>query len=150
MTSPYDSCRQRERERQTGLMYSTYNSSIVRSAVGLQCDEVLSEERETRESFLCFSPSTERLDPALMSPLIPLKLNFNGLLLVALCVRRVFVCILLHSHFPLQVECLLCIVVATAQVEEDSVAADCHLLLVLLLQLKGALQVLIRRHKSQD
>ena len=141
-------------------MYSTYISSIVRSAVGLQSDEVLSEERETRESFLCFSPSTERLDPALMSPLIPLKLNFNGLLLVAalpcvcvcvcVCGGRVFVCILLHSHFPLQVERLLHIVVATALVEQDGVGADGHLLLVLLLQLKGALQLLIRRHNSQD
>lgn len=88
-----------------------------------------------------------------MSPLIPLKLNFNGLILVAthcvhvqcFCVR---VYILLRSHFPLQAERLLHIVVATAQVDEGSVAAGCHLVLVLLLQLKGALQVLIRQQIS--
>lgn len=55
------------------------------------------------------------------------------------------VCILLRSHFPLQVERLLHIVVATAQADEVGIAAGCHLLLVLLLQLKGTLQVLIRQ-----
>lgn len=58
------------------------------------------------------------------------------------------VCILLHSHFPLQVDRLLHIVVATALVDEGGVAADCHILLVLLLQLKGTLQVLIRKENS--
>lgn len=52
------------------------------------------EGKGGRESFLCFSQSTERLDPALVSPLIPLKLNFNGLLLVAAlpCVCVEYLC----------------------------------------------------------
>lgn len=50
--------------------------------------------------------------------------------------------LLLHSHFPLQVERLLYVVVATAQVDESDIAADRHLPLVLLLQLEGTLQVL--------
>lgn len=50
--------------------------------------------------------------------------------------------LLLHSHFPLQVERLLYVVVATAQVDEGDIAADRHLPLVLLLQLEGTLQVL--------
>lgn len=109
-----------------------------------------------RGEFPVFRQSTERLDPALMSPLIPLKLNFNDLLLVAalpcVCARiySVCVCIPLHSQFPLQVERLLHIVVATTQVDEEGVAAGGHRLLVLLLQLKGALQVLIRQQNSQD
>lgn len=63
---------------------------------------------------------------------------------------QVFVCILLHAHFPLQVERLLHIAVATAQVDEGGVAAGCHLLLMLLLQLKGTLQILIRQQNSQE
>ncbi|TNN64308.1 hypothetical protein EYF80_025438 [Liparis tanakae] len=47
------------------------------------------------------------------------------------------------------VERLLHVVEAAAQVDEGGVAGDCHLPLVLLLQLKGALQVLSRQHKSQ-
>lgn len=110
------------------------------------------------ESFLCFSQSTKRLDPALMSPLIPLKLNFNGLLLatvqpcVSVCVWKICLCahIMLHSQFSLQVQRFLHIVLATAQVDEDGVAAGCHLLFVLLLQLEGTLQVLIRQQRSQE
>lgn len=64
------------------------------------------------------------------------------------CFWSTGVCVLLHSHFPLQVERLLHIVVATAQVDEGDIAADCHLLLVPLLQLKGALQVLIRQQEG--
>lgn len=59
----------------------------------------------------------------------------------------VWVRILLHSQFHLQVERLLHIVVVTALVDEDGVGSSRHLLLVLLLQLEGALQVLIRQHK---
>lgn len=104
---------------------------------------------EEGESFPCFSKSTERLKPALTSPLIPLKLNFNGLLL-ATALPRASVCITPHSHLPLQVERLVDIVVATAQVDEGRVAAGCHLLVVLLLQLEGALQVLFKQLKSQE
>lgn len=106
------------------------------------------------ESFLCFNQSTEQLDPAITSPLILLKLNFNGLAAVlpyvCVFVDRRCVCILLHSHFPLQVERLLHIVVATAQVDEGDIAADRHLLLMLLLQLKGTLQVLVRQQNSRS
>lgn len=56
--------------------------------------------------------------------------------------------ILTHLHFPLQVERLLHIVVATAQVDENCVAADCHFILMLLLQLKGALQALITQNSG--
>lgn len=64
---------------------------------------------------------------------------------LCLCVYRALLCVcvlLLHSHFPLQVERLLYVVVATAQVDEGDIAADRHLPLVLLLQLEGTLQVL--------
>lgn len=53
------------------------------------------------------------------------------------CVR------LLRSHFPLQAERLLHVVVATAQVDEADVGAHRHPGLVLLLQLQSALQVLV-------
>lgn len=74
-----------------------------------------------------------------MSPLILFKLKFNVLILatvqpyVCVFLEHWCVCPLLHSHFPLQVERLLHIVVATAQVDEGDIAADCHLLLVPLL-----------------
>lgn len=96
-----------------------------------------------RGSFLCSRQSTVGLDPALMSPLIQVKLNFNGLILVTSITLYMCVCVLLHSQFPLQVERLLHIVVLTALADEGDIAADCHLILILLLQLKGALQVLI-------
>lgn len=97
-----------------------------------------------------FRQSTEWQDPALMSPLIPHQVKLlwptTGR---SVCVLSICVGFLLHSHFPLQVERLLHIVVATALADEDGVAADCHLLFVLLLQLEGALQVLIRQQNSQ-
>lgn len=71
------------------------------------------------------------------------------LMYACVCVWSICVCILLHSHFPLQVERLFHIVMATAQAEEAGVAADCHLLLVLLLQLEGTLQVLIRQQNDR-
>lgn len=105
--------------------------------------------------FLCSHRSSlqseEWLNRALMSPLIPLKLNFNGLLLVSVhsfCLWFCVCCILPHSQFPLQVERLLHIVLATAQADEDGVGAGCHLLLVLLLQLKGTLQILIKQQSK--
>lgn len=58
--------------------------------------------------------------------------------------------LLLHSHFPLQVERLLYVVVATAQVDDGDIAADRHLLLVLLLQLEDTLQVLGGCQKNQS
>lgn len=58
--------------------------------------------------------------------------------------------LLLHSHFPLQVERLLYVVVATAQVDEGDIAADRHLPLVLLLKLEGTLQVLGGCQKKQS
>lgn len=58
-------------------------------------------------------------------------------------------CILLHSHFPLQVERLLHIVLLTAQIHEADAAAGDHLLLVLLLELEGALQILDGHQNSR-
>lgn len=54
----------------------------------------------------------------------------------------------IHSHFPLQVERLVHIVMTTAQVDKGDVAADGHFLLVFLLQLKGPLQVLITQQQD--
>lgn len=67
-----------------------------------------------------------------------LLLNFNNYCSQC-CQER----ILIHSHFPLQVERLIHIVMTTAQVDKGSVAANGHFLLMFLLQLKGLLQILI-------
>lgn len=86
-----------------------------------------------------------------MSPLIPLKLNFNGPPPAAaecVCVG-VCACLLLHSQLPLQVERLLRVVMTAAQADEGGVRPDGHVVFVLLLQLKGALQVLRRQRDTQ-
>lgn len=51
---------------------------------------------------------------------------------------------MIHSHLPLQVKRLIHIVMATAQGDQGDVGADGHVLLVLLPQLKGLLQVLTK------
>lgn len=97
-------------------------------------------------------PVNKAAAPALMSYLIPLKLNFNDahteaarvdLCLGVFCGVGMLCVQLLHSHLPLEAERLLHVVVATAKVDEADVGAHRHVCLVLLLERQSALQVLV-------
>lgn len=76
---------------------------------------------------------------------VPLPLIFHHY-----CSQRRHERVPIHSHFPLQVERLFHIVMATAQVDKGNVASDGHFLLVFLLQLEGPRQVLITQQQDSS